>query len=152
MQTVFQPYVFQQNVFQKGTYPMAAAPATAAAALALLTTTTGKVNAVGFDLGQIVGATNDASCLMLTKEKTGTNTYFMFVSAATSTADAGVVAIARKMKAAGADVFRYVIGDTALQTFSGPDATATFSNSVVVPSDYEWLDAVNNIMENHAIA
>jgi hypothetical protein len=128
---------------------MAAAPASAAAALALLTNQTGKIVAQGFDLGQLVGATNDASCLFISRQHTGTNAYAIFISAANSVASAGVLTIARAFRSMGVDVARYVISTTDLQAMSGPDATATFASYAIAPTDVEWIDAINAITEQH---
>jgi hypothetical protein len=130
---------------------MAAAPATAAAALVILNNATGKIVAVGaFDLGQVVGATNDASCLIFSRDhNNGANLYAMFVSAATSVASAGVLAVARSMRGVGINVIRYVISTTDLQTMTGPDATATFVSAALAPTDVEWIDTVNRITENY---
>lgn len=128
---------------------MAAAPATAAAALALLTNQTGKIVAQGFDLGQLVGATNDASCLLISRQHAGTNAYAIFISAATAVASAGVLTIARAMRGMGIDVARYVISTTDLQVMSGPDASAVFTSYAITPTDVEWIDAMNAITEQH---
>lgn len=129
---------------------MAAAPASAAAALTLLTNQTGKIVAQGFDLGQLVGATNDANCLLVTRTHgNGANTFAIFISAATSVASAGVLAIARNFRSMGLDVARYVISTTDLQQMSGPDATATFSSYAIAPTDVEWIDAINALLNIH---
>ena len=129
---------------------MAAAPASAAAALALLTSQTGKLVCQGFDLGQLVGATNDANCLIVTRAHSrGETPVALFVSAATSVASAGVLAIARNFRVMGIEVARYVISTTDLQAMTGTDATATFSSYAIAPTDVEWIDAMNALLNTH---
>jgi hypothetical protein len=125
---------------------MAAAPASAAAALALLVATTGKIKARGFDLGQIVGATNDASCLMLATDKSGAIHIAMFISAATASAGAGVLAIAQNFESMGISCLRYVISTTELQLFTGTDAAGTFVQQMITPTDVEWIDAMRFLL------
>ena len=126
---------------------MAVAPTTAAAALALMTNATGKIVAQGFDLGQLVGATNDASCLFFTQNKMPDQAMIMFVSAATASASAGVLTIARAFSATGITVYRYVISTTELQTLGGPDAAAVFTQVVSQNNtDYEWVDNVRRLV------
>lgn len=129
---------------------MAAAPASAAAALALLVAPTGKLVCQGFDLGQLVGATNDANCLAISRaHSSSAPTFVIFISAATSVASAGVLAIARNFRSMGIDVARYVISTTDLQVMSGPDATSTFSSFAIAPTDVEWIDYMNTILNSH---
>ena len=125
---------------------MAAAPATAAAALALLTNTTGRIVALGFDLGQIVGATGDASCLLVTKNQNGAAPVAVFVSAATASAGAGVLGIARNMRALGITVLRYVISTTDIQAMVGAGPNAAFVSAGIAPTDTEWIDIMAGIM------
>lgn len=131
---------------------MAAAPASAAAALALLVSATGKIVAQGFDLGQIVGATGDASCLLFTRQVNGSSPTVMFVSAATSTAGAGVIALAQSFSAQGFAVLRYVISTTDLQALIGKGAGGAFASQVIAPTDVEWIDAVNFLSERMALS
>ena len=125
---------------------MAAAPASAAAALTLLTNTTGKIKAKAFDLGQLVGATNDASCLLLSQDKRGGLDVAMFISAATASAGAGVLAIAQTFEANGITCLRYVISTTELQLFTGTDAAGSFVQQMITPTDVEWIDAVRFLL------
>lgn len=125
---------------------MAAAPANAAAALALLITTTNKLDYLAFDLGQIAGATNDANCFLFTTDKNGDGHGALFVSAATASASAGVLAIARAMAAIGLVVYRYVCSTTEIQAFGGPDATGVFTQYAVTPTDVEWIDGIHAMM------
>ena len=125
---------------------MAAAPASAAAALALINNNTGKIDQVGFDLLQLVGATNDANCLFISSDKKADPGSIIFVSAATVSASAGVLAIARSMSALGLDIYRYVISTTELQQFLGPDATGVFVQYAVCPTDVEWIDALHALL------
>jgi hypothetical protein len=129
---------------------MAAAPASAAAALALLVAPTGKLVCQGFDLGQLVGATNDANCLLISRAHgNGANAFAIFVSAATASASAGVLTIARNLRSMGIDVARYVISTTDLQVMSGADATSTFASYAIAPTDDQWIDYMNTILNSH---
>lgn len=125
---------------------MAAAPANAAAALVLLTNTSGKLAELAFDLGQLVGATNDANCFLFTQDKNGDGHSVLFVSAATASASAGVLTIARAMAAIGIAVYRYVCSTTEIQYFNGPDATGVFTQYAVTPTDVEWIDGIRAMM------
>lgn len=118
---------------------MAAAPANAAAALTLLTgTPTGKLVFQGFDLGQLVGATNDANCILLNSNQ-GIAPSVLFVSAATDTPGAGVIAIAQNFRLAGCSVYRYVVSTTNLQVMNGVGANGAFVSYAIAPTQDEWI-------------
>lgn len=126
---------------------MAVAPANAAAALALLTAGSNKFSPmIAFDFGQLVGATNDANCLFFCQDKNGDQHSVLFVSAATASAGAGVLAIARSFASVGVLVYRYVCSTTEIQAFSGTDAAGVFVQFAVTPTDVEWIDGLRTMV------
>ena len=130
---------------------MAAAPATAAAALALLIAPSGRLNYQGFDLGQLVSATGDANCLLLTTNQ-GAPPLAIFVSAATATPAAGTIAIAQGMKALGLSVCRYVANTTTLYVMNGVGANGAFVALDITPSQDEWISVLASLAPQEVIS
>ena len=130
---------------------MAAAPATAAAALALLISATDRLVYQGFDLGQLVGATGDANCFLLTTNQ-GASPIAFFVSASTTTPNAATTAIAQKMRALGLTVCRYVAADTTLSFMTGVGSNGAWGSLLTVPTQDEWIAALVSLLPQETIS